>query len=231
MNINADFDVPAFVHAADQEWINSPMPGVLRKPLDRVGDEVARATSIVKYAPNSTFSAHTHHGGEEFLVLDGVFQDEHANYPAGYYVRNPPQTRHTPRSEAGCTILVKLWQFDPQDTQVVQIDTAMQEPVLDPNNTAIQTIALTDNQFESVSMQFWAAGATIKRHCAGGVELFLMSGEARINGEFLKAESWMRLPCNALLEVRVGKVGAKVWLKEGHLSHVPEQLARLQKAG
>ena len=56
-----------------------------------------------------------HGGGEEFLVLEGVFQDEHGDYPAGSYVRNPPTTRHTPGSEPGCVIFVKLWQFDPGD--------------------------------------------------------------------------------------------------------------------
>ncbi len=53
-----------------------------------------------------------HGGGEEFLVLEGVFQDEHGDYPVGTYVRNPPTSRHTPGSVSGCIILVKLWQFD-----------------------------------------------------------------------------------------------------------------------
>ncbi|GAL13613.1 hypothetical protein JCM19233_4618 [Vibrio astriarenae] len=52
-------------------------------PLDRVGGEVARATSIVRYKPNSAFSPHTHDGGEEFFVLEGVFSDEHGDYPQG----------------------------------------------------------------------------------------------------------------------------------------------------
>jgi anti-sigma factor ChrR (cupin superfamily) len=67
-------------HAARPPWIASPIAGVDRRMLDRIGDEVARATSIVRYAPGSHFSAHTHGGGEEFLVLDGVFQDEHGDY-------------------------------------------------------------------------------------------------------------------------------------------------------
>jgi len=92
--------------------------------LDRIGDEVARATSIVRYAPQSRFSPHMHGGGEEFLVLDGVFQDEHGDYPVGNYVRNPPTSSHTPASEPGCTIFVKLWQFDPDDRTSVRIDTS-----------------------------------------------------------------------------------------------------------
>ena len=90
MNLNADFTKRVVVHAASLDWKASPMPGVERRMLDRIGDEVARATSIVRYAPESHFSPHVHGGGEEFLVLEGVFQDEHGDFPAGYYVRNPP---------------------------------------------------------------------------------------------------------------------------------------------
>jgi anti-sigma factor ChrR (cupin superfamily) len=107
MRINADFTKRASVHAGAADWVQSPMPGVERRMLDRIGDEVARATSIVRYAPGTAFSPHTHSGGEEFYVLDGTFQDERGDYPAGSYVRNPPTSRHTPRSQAGCTIFVK----------------------------------------------------------------------------------------------------------------------------
>ena len=82
---------------------------VERRMLDRIGEEVARTTSVVRYAPQSRFSPHTHGGGGEFLVLDGVFQDEHGDFP----IRNPPTSSHTSGSAPGCTIFVKLWQFDP----------------------------------------------------------------------------------------------------------------------
>src|SRR5271169_6461023 len=100
------------------------MPGVHRRMLDRIGDEVARATSIVRYAPASHFSMHIHDGGEEFLVLDGVFQDEHGDYPADSYVRNPPTSRHTPGSATGCTIFVNLCKFGVQDRTDVRLSTA-----------------------------------------------------------------------------------------------------------
>ena len=94
MNINADFSKRVAVYAARLPWVPSPMKGVDRRMLDRVGDEVARATSIVRYAPHSHFSPHTHGGGEEFLVLEGVFQDEHGDFPAGSYIRNPAFKLH-----------------------------------------------------------------------------------------------------------------------------------------
>ena len=115
MNVNANFTQRAAVHPASAQWIPSPMPGVERRMLDRIDDEVERATTIVRFAPGSTFSAHTHTGGEEYLVLEGVFQDEHGDFPVGTYVRNPPTSQHTPVAADGSTIPVKLWPFYPQD--------------------------------------------------------------------------------------------------------------------
>ena len=83
MELHADFSQRVVIHSEEIDWIASPMPGVDRRMLDRIGEEVARATSIVRYAPNSHFSQHTHGGGEEFIVLEGVFQDEHGDYPVG----------------------------------------------------------------------------------------------------------------------------------------------------
>ena len=96
MEINADFTQTATADTKAMDWVPSSLAGVERKMLDRIGDEVARATSIVRYAPGNSFSPHSHAMGEEFLVLEGVFEDEHGKYPAGTYVRNPWGTAHTP---------------------------------------------------------------------------------------------------------------------------------------
>ncbi|MEC8138162.1 MAG: cupin domain-containing protein, partial [Pseudomonadota bacterium] len=47
----------------------SPAGGVDREILGRVGNEKARATSIVRYAADSAFPEHEHPLGEEFYVL------------------------------------------------------------------------------------------------------------------------------------------------------------------
>ncbi|NKB98300.1 MAG: cupin [Pseudomonadales bacterium] len=115
MDINADLDRTVYQDAEQFTWQPSPLAGVERVMLDRVGDEVAVATSIVRYAPGAAFSPHSHALGEEFVVLDGVFSDEHGDYPAGTYIRNPPGTSHIPSSAPGCVIWVKLRQFDDED--------------------------------------------------------------------------------------------------------------------
>jgi anti-sigma factor ChrR (cupin superfamily) len=130
------------------------MPGVDRRMLDRVGDGVARATSIVRYAPRSRFSPHAHGGGEEFLVLDRVFQDENGDYPIDSYVRNPPSSSHTPGSEAGCTIFVKLWQFDPDDRTPVRIDTS--SLAFAPGLPGVKFALLYESPWELVLLERWA---------------------------------------------------------------------------
>lgn len=125
--LNADFEQRVVIRPKDYQWVPSPMPGVERMMLDRIGDEVARATSIVRYAPHSQFSSHTHDGGEEIFVLDGVFADEHQPYPQGSYLRNPIGTSHTPNiGKEGATIFVKLHQFNERDTEQKAINTTQQ---------------------------------------------------------------------------------------------------------
>ena len=123
MQLHADLTKRAVVDSTKLDWIASPLAGVERRMLERDGDEVARATTIVRYAPESTFDPHVHALGEEYVVLEGTFSDEHGDFGKGFYVRNPPGSRHRPHSRDGCTILVKLRQMDPSDTVQVNVDT------------------------------------------------------------------------------------------------------------
>src|SRR6516164_1084854 len=161
MELNADFSRRVVVHAARLSWVPSPMAGVERRMLDRIGDEVARATSIVRYVPDSHFSAHTHGGGEEFLVLEGMFQDEHGDFPAGSYVRNPPTSHHTPGSAPGCVLFVKLWQFDPGDRKAVRLDTDRMAFRPASGRPGVEVMPLFADGREEVRLERWAAGAAV----------------------------------------------------------------------
>lgn len=219
MNLNADFSRRAAVHSDAIVWADSPMLGVSRKMLDRIGDEVARATSVVRYAPGSHFSAHTHGGGEEFLVLDGVFQDEHGDYPIGSYVRNPPQTFHTPGSEAGCTILVKLWQFAPSDSHQVRISVAQVPLASDPARPHVLLQPLHRDEHESVRIETWEPNQEILIDPSGGLEIFVLDGSFNESGERFRAWSWLRLPPGQRLHASTSAAGARLWVKEGHLAN------------
>lgn len=216
MNLNADFATRVVVHSENVDWLASPMPGVDRRMLDRIGDEVARATSIVRYAPGSHFSAHTHTGGEEFIVLDGVFQDEHGDYPAGTYVRNPPTTSHTPGSEPGCTIFVKLWQFDMDDR--TQFRKNMDE-ALGERAEGVAMAELHRDAREVVTYLDIAPDTAFASAAAGGIELLVLQGSVTESGEMLGKGAWMRLPEGQPLSLLSQGDGARIWMKSGHLRY------------
>ena len=216
MELNADFTKRAVVHAGKLDWIASPMPGVDRRMLDRIGDEVARATSIVRYAPGSAFSEHTHTGGEEFLVLDGVFQDDYGDFPAGTYVRNPPTTAHTPASAEGCTIFVKLWQFDMGDRNQFHVDTETANYA--EAAPGVTRLDLHKDDREYVTMERWAPGAEITLDSPEGLEVLVIKGGFAEGGEDFAIQSWLRLPTGASSMAVAGPEGAQVWIKRGHLA-------------
>ncbi|NBT51367.1 MAG: hypothetical protein EBT12_07410 [Marivivens sp.] len=154
MKINADFTQPVLVDAQQLDWIASPAAGVDRRMLFRIGDEVARATSIVRYAPGSQFPRHVHGGGEEILVLEGTFQDEHGDYPAGSYFRNPPGTSHVPAAKDGCTIFVRLWQFR-KDDQMHIVRQPGEGDALETRNGALSARLLFRDEAEEVRIEEW----------------------------------------------------------------------------
>ena len=220
MNLNSDFSQRAVVHAARLSWTASPIPGVERRMLDRIGDETARATSIVRYAPRSQFSPHVHHGGEEFLVLGGVCQDEHGDYPAGTYVRNPPQTRHSPGSDKGCMIFVKLRQFDSDDRTEVVIDTNQINESIAAERTGVTVIPLFQDVREDVRLEKWRPKTELTLQPQGGLELLVLSGSFTDGEDRFVEHSWLRLPVDMQLWIKVGNDGCRVWVKEGHLRFV-----------
>ncbi|MHC2621866.1 quercetin dioxygenase-like cupin family protein [Bradyrhizobium huanghuaihaiense] len=218
MRINDDLTVPVIVHAGQLPWTPSPAAGVDRRMLFRIGDEVARATSIVRYAPRSVFPRHTHGGGEEIVVLDGVFQDEHGDYPAGSYFRNPPGTSHVPASKDGCTIFVRLWQFrDADRDQIVRRPAEGRR--IEPRSEAASAIELFDDGFENVRFESWAPGSPVTVENARGLEMLVLAGSLSIGDQTLIAQSWARLPAGQPLSATTGTDGAKVWLRDAPLLH------------
>jgi quercetin dioxygenase-like cupin family protein len=218
MRINDDLSRPAVVHATKLDWVAGPVPGVDRRMLYRVGGEVARATSIVRYAPHSAFPRHSHGGGEEILVIQGVFQDEHGDYPTGSYFRNPPGTSHVPASEDGSTIFVRLWQF--RDGDQAQIIRQPGEGLnAEPRPGASAAIVLFDDGYEQVRIEEWTADKDVTVINERGLEFLILSGSLVVGDDRLEAQSWGRLPAPTPLHAAVGPGGARVWMRDAALLH------------
>jgi len=216
MKLNDDFTVPVDTSYADAEWVTSPLAGVERHMLDRIGDEKARATTIVRYAKDSHFSTHTHDEGEEFVVLEGTFSDSSGDFSPGVYVRNPPGSAHAPWSVDGTIIFVKLRQFDPGDTARIVIDpgTAEWHAAKAPGVSTLHLHTFAD---ETVSMARFAPGAVLRDQTyAGGLELLVIDGEIALDGISHHRWDWMRRPASTKLDL-ASSDGGTIYLKTGHL--------------
>lgn len=213
--LNMNFDKPVVVHSAEMEWQASPMPGVWRKPLAREAAEHGHTTSVVRYDAGSRFSSHGHPLGEEIFVLEGVFSDEHGDYPTGTYLRNPPGSKHSPFSEAGCVLLVKLDQFDPADTTGLRIATRGADWL--PTEDDLQVMPLYDFETEVVTLYRWPAnGRFAPQAHFGGEELFVLSGQLQDEYGVYPAGTWLRNPPGSE-HARFTEEDTVAWVKTGHL--------------
>lgn len=217
MRINADFSRRAIVVPDQQEWVSSPQSGVERVMLDRLGAEKARATSIVRYAPESYFPCHEHLGGEEILVLSGTFSDENGHYPSGWYLRNPPGSSHQPYSREGAIIFVKLRQMSSDDDHQIRIDTG--DPSGWHSHEGREAVCtLFSGVAEQVSLHRLAAGAALATALSGGAELLVLRGALEVAGNDYPQGSWIRLPVGDQPRIAAAAEGATLYLKTGHLS-------------
>ncbi|WP_017221602.1 cupin domain-containing protein [Moritella dasanensis] len=220
MNINSDLTQPAKVFFNVSTWTPSPLKGVSRKMLERDGDEFAATpTTLVVYEPNSVFTNHVHTGGEEFLVLEGVFGDEHGEYPVGTYKRNPVGTEHAPIVKDGCMIIVKLGQFQDGDDQDVEINTANQAFIQDEKRDAVQYQSLHAFKQEVVRLERWARNSHITLDNPGGIEVLVVAGELNHQGEVYSKFDWLRLPVGEALDITTTADDCVVWIKMGHHSY------------
>jgi anti-sigma factor ChrR (cupin superfamily) len=214
LNMNRSLRVA--VETTAMPWEESPSVGVKRKKLEREAAESGRVTSVVRYDPNSWFSAHSHPGGEEIFVLSGVLEDEHARYRAGTYLRNPPGTRHAPGSKEGCDLLVKLNMFDPDDLEPVCIQTTTAEwlPGLVPG---LSVMPLHSFNTEQVALVRWAPDTRFKPHThPGGEEIFVLSGVFEDEQGVYPQGTWLRNPSYSQ-HLPFTRGGCTIFVKTGHI--------------
>ncbi len=179
--------------------------------LDRIGNEIARATSVVRYAKNSTFPHHQHPEGEEILVLSGTFSEDGEDYTAGWYLRSPPGSGHAPSSKKGAMIFVKLRQMPGNESNFVRIDT---------NDSACWAIQggrnicpLFNSSYESVCIECLAKNQPLIINSACRHELLILSGELLHDGKNYISGSWIRIPESSSLNFISGTDNTRVYIK------------------
>ena len=216
MQIHADLTQRVVIHQHELSWTPSPVSGVERRMLDRVGDEVARATSIVRYLPGSQFTQHQHELGEEILVLEGQFSDESGDYDAGTYIKNPPGSSHAPFTKTGCLLLVKLRHMHPDDrqAQIINTRTATWYPGLVPG---LSVLPLSEFQTTHTALVRWAPNTYFNAHRHyGGEEIFVVEGVFEDEHGRYPAGSWIRSP-HLSAHQPYSVEGCTIFVKTGHL--------------
>lgn len=216
MQINADLQQRVVVDSNAVTWLPSPLPGVERRPLERMGEESGRATSIVRYAAGSSFKAHSHPLGEEILVLQGTFADEQGLYPAGTWLKNPPGSQHAPSSPDGCLLFVKLCHMTQADTNTGRIDTRLAHwsPGL---VEGLSVLPLDSVGTTHTSLVRWAPGThfTPHRHM-GGEEILVLEGVFQDENGDYPTGTWIRSPHNSVHQP-FSEGGCLIYVKVGHL--------------
>ncbi len=214
--LNADYSQRAVSETANIQWEKSEANGVLRKRLERIDAKPEPVTTIVRYQANSAFPTHQHVKGEEIFVLEGTFSDNHGDYEAGSYLRNPAGTSHSPFSKQGCTIFVKLQQFQTSDTNKVNIQTK-QQPWLPGLVPGLSVMPLHEHNHEHVALVKWETNTIFQPHRhIGGEEIFVLEGTFEDEfGRYPKG-TWLRNPPDSF-HTPFTKEGCIIYVKTGHL--------------
>lgn len=216
MKLNANLSLRVVVDSNQLDWLDSPATGIQRKLLERDGAEVARATSIVRYAPGSHFAKHKHDLGEEIFVLEGVLSDDSGSFGPGTYIKNPPGSAHAPSSQFGCTLLVKLRHLDPEDKQPVVVDTQAGTwfPGLVPG---LSVMPLSEFGTQHTALVRWAPGTRFQPHRHfGGEEIYVVAGVFEDELGRYPAGTWIRSP-HLSAHQPFSSEGCTILVKVGHL--------------
>ena len=216
-SINGDLSVRVAMHTDTMEWTASPSGTVWRKRLHLVGPpESGQVTSVVRYEPNATFPSHGHPEGEEILVLEGVFSDEHGDWPAGTYLLNPEGFRHAPFSRHGCTLFVKLRQFPGTNREHHVIAThALSWQSSERDGVDVKPLYAQDGCRDSTCIERWQAGADPGAlEFANGAEYLVLDGEFEdAEGTYARG-SWLRIPPGGSFAPTT-QSGCEVYVKRG----------------
>lgn len=214
----------ANVDATQSDWVASPAAGVVRILLERDGGELTtRATSLVAYQANSQFTPHQHPKGEEFFVLSGTFSDEHGDYPAGSYIRNPPGSSHQPYSQEGCLIFVKLQQFDQNDKQYVVSKIDRKNTIKNINGWQQQILF---DDYEKVVFYQTNKTLALPNHLfTNGIEILILAGSLKDNTDTIfNTGHWLRIPpvIEEPLETQfTASPNTQLFIKTQHLGESP----------
>ena len=220
--LNAELSVRLAIDTDAMAFTPSPGGHVLRKRLHRVGPaEAGQVTSIVQYQPGAQFPAHDHPEGEEILVLDGIFSDEHGDWPAGTYLLNPEGFRHSPFSKDGCLLFVKLRQFPGRDRQHIALQTRDEAWRPSVRKTCSwKKLYAQEPYTDFMRLERWDSPQEMGQlNFPQGAELLVLEGGFADGQGHYPVHAWLRIPAGGTL-TPVSDAPCEVYIKEGGFTYL-----------
>lgn len=204
------------VETLQSPWVPSPASGVWRRQLEAEAAESGETTGVVRFDKGAGFQSHTHTNGEEVLVLEGIFEDAAGQYPAGCYFRNPPGSQHAPLCPEGCTIFVKLDQFQTGDQETIRINTRDRE--WQPGVVqGLSVMPLHSYATEHTALVKWEPGTRFNPHShPGGEEIFVIEGIFEDEAGSYPKGTWLRNPAGSFHHP-FSHTGCVIYVKVGHM--------------
>ena len=221
-SINGDLAIRVVVDTSAMSWAASPSLNVQRKRVHLVGPpESGQVTSLVRYQPESTFAPHDHPDGEEILVLEGVFSDEHGDWPAGTYLLNPEGFRHAPFSRPGCLLFVKLRQFPGKGRRHVVVTTSeLPWQPTELRERSIKALYQQAGYSDTTRLERWQPGTASRAlRYEHGAEIFVIEGSLDDEHGHHRSGTWMRLPAPSVHHAG-SSPGCTLYIKEGGLAYL-----------
>lgn len=216
MLIHADLSQRIVLKHHDLPWMASPVQAIERRMLDREGGEVARATSVVRYAVGAQFTKHAHDAGEEIFVLEDEFCDEHGTYPAGTNLKNPAGSSHTPQAVTDCLLFVKLRHLESEDRERQVINTA-EASWYQGMVEGLTVMPLSEFGAQHTALVRWAPQTYFKPHRhVDGEEILVIDVVFEDEHGRYPAGSWIRSP-HLSANQPFSKEGCMILVKTGHL--------------
>jgi anti-sigma factor ChrR (cupin superfamily) len=216
--VNGDMSQRAHVKTPEMRWKPSPSGTVWRKRVHLVGSaESGQVTSLVRFEPGASFPSHPHPGGEELLILEGVFSDEAGDWGAGSFLLNPEGYEHSPHSAEGCVLFVKLRQYGGDRPHVALNTNNLKWHKSNIDGIEKKLLYKDDIFDEEMRLEKWVAGVTVGPvKNIRGAEVYVLEGSYEDENDVYEEGSWVRYPCGegstprsrdgCLLYIKIGGV-------------------------
>jgi anti-sigma factor ChrR (cupin superfamily) len=155
-------------------------------------------TMLTRFDPGGFFQLHGHPGGEEILVLQGIFEDEIGIHTPGTYMLNPEGFIHRPYSNEGCLTFVKLRQHGGKTRNQVRTniyESPWQSGIIP--KIEVKTLYQQIGYPEKVWVERWQPHTKLSNIVETEVkEIFLIEGSWSDALGNYPTGSWLRYPPN-----------------------------------